>query len=53
MKFTKCNKNFISEIDLFLTDFDRQHPQPSSSQLSQIQLYQRIAQLRDKSKEKK
>ena len=47
MNFTKCNKNFVSEIDQFLAEFDKRHPQQSPSQQYEIKKYERIARLRD------
>ncbi len=43
----KLNKNFKSNIDKFLEDFDRQYPKQSSSQQEEIKKYSRINQLRD------
>lgn len=40
------NKNYVSEIDRKLAEFDRTH-QPSAAQQVEIDKYQRIYQLRD------
>lgn len=40
-------KNFVSELDQFLADFDTQHPEKSASQKASIKKHQRIAKLRD------
>jgi hypothetical protein len=40
-------KNYISDVDIFLQEFDKTHPK-SESQLAEIQKYQRIFALRDK-----
>lgn len=45
--FKKLYKNYVSEIDLFLQEFDRKHPQKSYSQLDQIKQFRRIYYLRD------
>ncbi len=46
MQRSKVNKNYISEIDQRLADFNRTHPK-SKSQQAEIKKYQRIYQLRD------
>ena len=48
MIFKKQLKNFVSEIDLFLNEFDSAHPEKSLSQENEIAKYQKIAELRDK-----
>lgn len=45
--FRKKNKNYISEIDIFLHGFNKLHPK-SPAQLAEIQKYQRVFALRDK-----
>lgn len=45
--FRKKIRNYISDIDIFLQDFDRTHAK-SESQLAEIQKYQRVFALRDK-----
>lgn len=40
-------KTYVSEIDHFLTTFDRTHPSLSSSQCLEKEKYQRIYRLRD------
>lgn len=42
----KINKSYISEIDQFLTEFDRTHSL-SASQQAEITKYKRIYHLRD------
>jgi|LakMenEpi05May12_1017382.scaffolds.fasta_scaffold53492_1 hypothetical protein len=44
--FRKKFKNYISDIDVYIQEFDRKHPK-SESQLAEIQKYQRIFTLRD------
>lgn len=44
----KKSRHYISDIDIFLQEFDKTHPK-SESQLAEIQKYQRIYALRDKS----
>lgn len=39
-------KNYVSDIDIFLREFNQKHPK-SESQLAEIQKYQRIFALRD------
>lgn len=43
---SKVNKNFISNIDQRLAEFDKTHPK-SASQLAEIRKYRRIYELRD------
>lgn len=40
-------RQFVSEIDNFLTQFDQSHPEKSQSQEKEIAKHARIAQLRD------
>lgn len=40
-------RQFVSEIDDFLTQFDLSHPEKSLSQQKEIAKHARIAQLRD------
>lgn len=40
-------RQFVSEIDDFLTEFDQSHPEKSLSQQKEIAKHARIAQLRD------
>lgn len=47
MLFPKQNKSFVSEIDIFLAEFDKQHPHRSKSQQQEIEKYRRIYALRD------
>jgi hypothetical protein len=39
--------NFVSEIDQFITAFDKEHPEKSKSQLKEIAKAQRVTRLRD------
>lgn len=48
MIFSKCKKNFVSEIDQFLAEFDKHNPQKSPSQEFEIAKYERVGRLRDK-----
>lgn len=41
------DKNFISDIDRFLGDFDKRHPQKSASQEQEIEQYQTLMVKRD------
>lgn len=43
---SRIDKHFVSEIDQFLTEFDKTHPK-SASQLAEIKKYDRLDQLRD------
>lgn len=47
MKNSKTLKNYVSEIDQFLQEFDKKHPQCSLSQQKEQNKYRRIYQLRD------
>ena len=40
-------RQFVSEIDEFLTQFDQSHPEKSQSQQKEMAKHARIAQLRD------
>lgn len=40
------NKSYVSEIDLFLQEFDKKHPK-SMTQQAEINKYKKINQLRD------
>jgi hypothetical protein len=44
--FRKKFKHYVSDIDLFLEQFDKTHSK-SESQLAEIQKYQRVFALRD------
>lgn len=44
----KIIKNYVSDLDKFLREFDQQHPEPSASQQEEINKHKRIAALRDK-----
>ncbi|HVV68261.1 MAG TPA: CBU_0585 family protein [Gammaproteobacteria bacterium] len=46
MKHSKKNTNFVSNIDLYLAEFDRTHAF-SASQQAEIAKYQRVYALRD------
>lgn len=48
MKFLKRNKSFVSDIDLFLEKFDREHPQRSASQKREEDKYRKIFAMRDR-----
>ena len=43
----KIQRNYVSEVDQFLKNFDEAHPAPSASQLKEINKYKRIYALRD------
>jgi hypothetical protein len=43
----KLHKDFISDIDKFLQDFDKRYPKRSLTQENEIKNYARINQLRD------
>lgn len=45
-------RNFISQIDQFLTQFNKTNP-PSASQLAEINKYRKLNRLRDLPKESK
>lgn len=44
--FRKIKRNYISDIDIFLQEFNQKQPK-SESQLAEIQKYQRVFALRD------
>lgn len=50
--FAKCDKQFISDIDRFLAEFDAKNPQRSESQQREITKFSRIFQWRDMLTEK-
>lgn len=41
------NRDFVSNIDKFLTDFDKRHPEKSTSQEKEIEQYQALMTKRD------
>ena len=41
------DKNFVSDIDKFLVDFDKRHPQKSASQAQEIEQYRVLMAKRD------
>lgn len=41
------DKNFVSDIDKFLADFDKRHPQKSASQEQEIEQYYALMAKRD------
>lgn len=45
------DKLFVSEVDKFIADYDKQHPEKSASQLEDIKKSERIAKLRDHARE--
>jgi hypothetical protein len=45
MSLTKLDKKYVSEIDQFLVEFDKQHPKRSTSQIQEEQKAVRIARL--------
>ena len=45
--FKKLEKNYVSEVDKLLQDFDAKQEQKTASQLAEIAKHQRIAALRD------
>lgn len=47
MKKDKVDKNYVSELDVFLKRFDTQHPEKSHSQRREIEKAKRISTLRD------
>lgn len=44
----KIDTSYISPLDVFLAEFDREHPQPSASQAKEIEKSARVSNLRDK-----
>lgn len=47
MSKTPIDKKYVSPDDQFLKNFDKQHPQRSTSQQREISKHERIAKLRD------
>lgn len=47
----KTDKHYISDIDIFLCEFDDKHPEKSSAQQQEISKYQKIDALRDQFQE--
>ncbi len=47
MNLNKTITNYVSDIDLFLQDYDKKHPELSQSQQKEIAKSQRIYLLRD------
>ena len=45
MSFPRLDKKYVSEIDQFLVDFDKQNPKKSTSQLKEIQKAERVSRL--------
>lgn len=43
----KPDRNFVSDIDQFLTAFDKRHPEKSASQQQEIEQYQTLMTKRD------
>lgn len=43
----KIDKHYVSPLDKFLTEFDKNNPAPSASQQHEINKYNRINRLRD------
>jgi|EndMetStandDraft_2_1072991.scaffolds.fasta_scaffold463213_2 hypothetical protein len=41
------DRDFVSDIDKFLTAFDKQHPKKSASQAKEIKQYQTLMTKRD------
>lgn len=46
-------RNFVSEIDKFLQQFDKDHPELSKAQQKEVNKYRRIYRLRDTSERSK
>lgn len=46
-KRLNLDKNFVSNIDKFLVNFDKRHPQKSASQAQEIEQYQILMAKRD------
>lgn len=46
-KNLNSDRNFVSEIDRFLADFDKRHPEKSVSQEKEIEQYQVLMMKRD------
>jgi hypothetical protein len=49
MKRDKVNKNYVSDIDTFLVEFDHKNTNRSASQIAEKKKYDRIFKLRDNS----
>lgn len=47
MSSTKNFSNYVSDIDLFLQDYDKKHPELSKSQQKEIAKLKRVYRLRD------
>ncbi len=47
MKRLNPDKNFVSDIDKFLVEFDKRHPQKSASQEQEIEQYRVLMAKRD------
>lgn len=47
MSKQKIDRNYVSEIGQFLQDFDKQHPEKSSSQQKEIDKHKAIFDKRD------
>lgn len=47
----KIMTSYVSEIDQFLQDFDKSHPEKSLSQQKEIAKHQRVYRLRDNAAE--
>lgn len=43
----KINTSYVSPLDEFMAEFNRQHPEKSASQEKEIKKYNRISRLRD------
>lgn len=43
----KILRDYVSEIDQFLANFDKEHPKLSKSQAKEVEKYERIYFLRD------
>ncbi len=50
MSQNKIQTNYVSEIDQFIQEFDRTHPDKSLSQQKEIAKSQRVYRLRDNAK---
>ena len=45
MNLPQLDRKYVSEIDQFLVDFDKQHPKKSNSQLKEIRKSERVSRL--------
>ena len=45
MSLPRLDKKYVSEIDQFLVDFDKQNPKRSASQLQEIKKSERVSRL--------